>query len=156
MMEQSVQKKKLRVVIGADHRGFAMKEYIKLHLNSDFDISWIDVGAYNTERSDYPLFAAAACKVMLEGKADYGILLCGSGAGMAVAANRFAKIYAGLAWNEQIARAIKEDDNINVLVLPSDFITDSESITIVTSWLTAEFKNGRYQHRIDMIDLLKK
>jgi ribose 5-phosphate isomerase B len=141
----------MNILIGADHRGFSYKEYIKNNLTMQ-DITWIDVGAYNDERSDYPLFAQAACKRIQNNEAQLAILLCGSGIGMAITANRFTSIYAGVAWNEKVARESREDDNVNVLVLPVDFITQEESVRIIQAWLHAKFKGGRYQDRIKQID----
>lgn len=141
------------IIIATDHRGFLLKEFIKETLSSeDLGITFIDVGAYNDDRSDYPIFARAAIQAMKQEKDSYALLLCGSGNGMAIMANRFQKIYAAVAWNEDIARLAKEDDNANVLVLPADFITREQSILIIKSWLAAEFKYGRYQKRIEMID----
>lgn len=145
--------KKITIVIGVDHRGYQMKEFLKKQLViPQMTISWLDVGAYSEQRSDYPEFAIAACTALLEGKADVGILICGSGVGMAITANRFSKIYAALAWNDTVARLSREDDNSNVLVLPSDFVTNEQAISMVIAWLTADFKNGRYKQRIAMID----
>ena len=118
----------------------------------DQSISWIDVGAFNEERSDYPLFAQLVCKEIVQGNAKFGVLVCGTGVGMAIAANRFRGIYAALAWNEHVARLSKEDDNANVLVLPSDFVSPEESIAMIRAWLSAKFQAGRYQQRLAMID----
>jgi Ribose 5-phosphate isomerase RpiB len=85
-------------------------------------------------------------------KADTGLLICGSGIGMAIAANRFKGIYAGVAWNPEIAQAAREDDNINMLVLPADYITHLESPAIITAWINAQFKEGRYTQRLQAID----
>ena len=71
---------------------------------------------------------------------------------MAIAANRFAHIYAGVAWDEMVAQRLREEDNINVLVIPSDFVTPAESIPIILNWLNGTFKGGRYADRIRMID----
>ena len=139
----------MKIAIGADHHGFAGKEYIKQQLN---DIEWVDVGTFNEERTDYPIFAQKACKALLEGEVDCAVLLCGTGIGMAIAANRFPKIYAGLAWNSEIARLSKEDDNVNVLVLPSDFVSPEQMVAMIRAWLSATFNQGRYQERIAMID----
>ena len=79
-------------------------------------------------------------------------MLCATGVGMAIAANRFPNIYAGLAWNEEIARLSKEDDNVNVLVLPSDFVSNEQMIAMTRAWLSAQFNEGRYAKRIAMID----
>jgi ribose 5-phosphate isomerase B len=145
----------VNIAIGADHRGFEYKTYIKQQVGKDTSITWIDVGAHDDARSDYPIFARAVVQAMQDKKADSGILLCGSGVGMAILANRFAHMFAGVAWNEEIARMSKEDDNTNILVLPADFITIEQSVRIVNAWLRAQFKGGRYQKRIDMINAVK-
>lgn len=140
-------------VIGADHRGFHIKEQLKKHtMLGSLAVQWIDVGAHDAQRSDYPLFVEKACQELLSKKADKGILLCGSGVGMSIAANRFAGIYAALVWNKEVSVQSKQDDNANVLVLPADYITESQALEMITAWLQAEFKGGRYQERISMID----
>ncbi len=146
----------MNIAIGADHRGFQYKAYIKQYVvGSEDPIAWIDVGANNEERSDYPIFARAAVKVMQEKEAQLGILLCGSGVGMAILANRFRGMFAGVAWNEEIARVSREDDNTNILVIPADFVSSEQAVRIVNVWLTARFKGGRYQERITLIDEVK-
>jgi len=139
----------MKIAIGSDHRGFEHKGFIIQKIKS---ISWIDVGCFSSDRCDYPIFAQLVSSAILKKEADFGILLCGTGIGMAIAANRFTRIYAGLCWNSEIARLAKEHDNINVLVLPSDFVSPDESIEIINNWLHTEFKAGRYQKRLDMID----
>lgn len=143
----------MKIAIGADHHGFAGKEYIKQHVRIKNDpIEWIDVGTFDEERTDYPIFAQKVCQATLEGQADKGILLCGTGIGMSIAANRFENIYAGLAWNEEVARLSREDDNTNILVLPSDYVSNELMVTMVQAWLSAAFNGGRHQERIAMID----
>ncbi len=145
----------MKIAIGADHRGYEYKQCIKQEIKEiKQPIEWIDVGAFDTHRSDYPIFARDVCQVMLRGDAQLGILICGSGIGMAVTANRFKKIYAGVVWNEKIAQLSREHDNTNVLVIPSDFVSCDLAIAMVRSWLDAEFRGGRYQERIDMIDAI--
>ncbi len=139
----------MKISIGADHRGYALKQAIVEHLHN---IDVHDVGAYSAERSDYPEFAAAVAEDILKQRADAGILLCGSGVGMAIAANRVKGIYAGLCWNPAVAIAAKEDDGINVLVLPADFLRTAEALIIVDAWLAASFKGGRYQYRLSTLD----
>ena len=143
----------MKIVIGADHRGFAQKEFLKqIPRINDIAIEWIGVGADNDTRSDYPLFAQLLCEKMRTDKIDHGILICASGGGMAVAANRYKGIYAVVAWNEESARLSAADDDANVLVIPSAFVTDP--LPLVSVWLRTQFKGGRYQERIDMIDQL--
>lgn len=140
------------LTIGTDHRGYALKEFlIKQSVIADYEIAWLDVGAYSDERTDYPLFAQKAVADMK----GLGILLCGNGTGMAIAANRHKGIYAGVAWNEAVARQMHEDDNVNVLVLPADYLKEDEALRIVASWLCATFKQGRYAQRLAMIDALR-
>src|SRR5919106_4997963 len=130
------------IAIGADHRGFGQKAYIQKTIT---DHQWIDAGAYNQERSDYPIFANNVCQYIKTDKAERGILLCGTGIGMAIAANRFSHIYAALVWNKEIAIKSREDDWSNILVLPSDYLLHDEVITIIYAWLDAKPKGGRYQ-----------
>lgn len=146
----------MEIAIGADHRGFEMKAYLKQYvIAGDDPIAWIDVGADSNEPSDYPIFAAKVVRAILTKEAQYGILLCGTGIGMSIVANRFSTIYAGLAWDEEVARLSREDDNTNVLVLPADFVDNDAAIKICNAWLSAHFKGGRHQKRIDMINALK-
>jgi ribose 5-phosphate isomerase B len=147
----------MKIIIGSDHRGFAIKQLIQEQMR-DIDltpIEWIDVGAFDKERSDYPQFAIDVAQRIVQKQAQLGVLLCGSGVGMAIAANRFPGIRAAIAWNEEAAIMGREDDNTTVLVIPSDFVSGEQAILILRAWLRAEFKGGRYQERLDMIDKIK-
>ncbi len=139
----------MKIALGTDHRGFLHKEYIKKTM---IDYEWIDVGTYDQERTDYPIYANKVIQLMQKGSAQYGLLLCSTGVGMAIAANRHKHIYCAVVWNREIAHQTKSEDNINVLVLPSDFVSFEESITIINIWLSTEFKAGRYAQRLEMID----
>jgi ribose 5-phosphate isomerase B len=161
----------MKIAIGADHRGFEYKEYIKKNLVLDFqhspaqagfarestpgDLRFIDIGAFTSQRSDYPEYAIAVAELVASGAADCGIVICGSGIGMAVAANRYQGVYAGILWNEVVARFAREHDNINIASIPSDFVSDKQAVSILQAWLTSRFLGGRYQKRIDMIDAIK-
>ncbi len=143
----------MKIAIGADHRGYAHKQFLLQHaMIADMPIEWIDVGAHDQERSDYPEFAKLVAEKVSAGEVDRGILICGSGIGMAVAANRFSGVYAAIVWNEQVAKISREDDYSNVLVVPSDFVNKEQSLAMVDAWLHATFRGGRYKQRIDMID----
>jgi len=143
------------IAIGNDHHGFAQKEIIKERVRlPDQDIEWLDVGSFGSERVDYPSYGIAVAHALLEGKAQCGILLCGTGVGMSIVANRFREIYAALAWSEELARKSKEDDKANILVIPSDYVQNEMVIKMIKAWLLASFKGGRYQGRIEMIDEL--
>lgn len=141
------------IAIGADHRGFDYKRQIIEYLAS-ININYIDVGTNSIERTDYPEFAINVVQTMHSKKADLGILICGSGVGMAITANRYKDIYAGVVWNSEVARVAREHDNVNVLVLPSDYISAEVARACVMNWLQAHFIGDRYQQRISMIDAL--
>ncbi|MGC2310364.1 MAG: RpiB/LacA/LacB family sugar-phosphate isomerase [Candidatus Babeliaceae bacterium] len=142
------------IAIGADHRGFALKQFLIEHQFNTYMITWHDVGTFSAERTDYPPYAHAVCNMILSKQADFGVLLCGDGVGVTIAANRFKYIYCGLAWNADVARHAREDDNINVLALPADYLTPSQTLELLNAWLTASFKGGVYQRRIQEIDEL--
>lgn len=145
---------KLILAIGSDHRGFAIKELlIKNNTIEHIEIEWRDVGCFSAERCDYPPFAAQVAHLVLEQEAHFGVLLCGSGIGMTIAANRFKKIYAGLVWNIESARLARSDDNINIISLPTDFIDYAQAVAIIGVSITTEFKGGRYAERLNMIDV---
>ncbi len=141
------------IAIGADHRGFAQKQFLKTSYDyADCDIDWVDVGANNVLKSDYPVFARLVCDLVVNKKVDYGVLLCGSGVGMSIVANRYCHIYAGIAWNCNVAHAAKSDDNVNVLILPSDFVTDNQAGEILHCWLTTSFSGTDHKKRLEMVD----
>jgi ribose 5-phosphate isomerase B len=139
----------MKIVIGADHHGFLHKEFIK---NYFAQYEWFDVGTNDQQRTDYPLYSDAAVALLLSGQVDCGILLCGSGGGMAIAANRHTNIYAVVVWNETVAQRCALEDNANVLVIPADFVSGEQAVAMIAVWLATEFKGGRYADRLAMID----
>lgn len=143
----------LKIAIGTDHRGFDHKNVIQNGVSIDVKhVDWIDVGCFSKERTDYPQYALEVVRLIQAKKVDLGILLCGTGIGMAIAANRFANMHAGVVWNEETAQRAKEEDDVNILVLPADYIIPEQAIKLVMIWLNAHFKGGRYQQRLQMID----
>lgn len=135
--------------LGADHRGFELKEKLKKYFDENA-YKYTDCGAFSEERSDYPIIAKDVCEKM-DKERDLAILICGSGIGMCMAANKIKGIRAGVCFNREVARDGKEHSNINCLVLPGDFINENEAIESVEVWLKAEFLGGRYLDRINMI-----
>lgn len=143
----------LTIAIGTDHRGYTIKqELIQKELVGHHEITFVDVGTHTPERTNYPPFAHAAVTLVREKKVHGAILLCASGIGMSIAANRFKGIYAAIAWNETIARSAKQDDNANILVLPASSLSRDECIACINAWLSAEFKGGIYQERLALVD----
>jgi ribose 5-phosphate isomerase B len=142
----------MKIAIGADHRGFNHKKFIIDAFKNDPIYTFTDVGTDSAERTDYPLYAEKVVELMKSGQVEQGILLCGNGVGMAIAANRNKQIYAAVVASAADAIKAKEDDNINLLVLPSDYLSDDQLIPIIRAWLNARFKGGRYAERIAMVD----
>ena len=139
------------IALGSDHGGYKLKEEIKKYLD-EIGIKYKDFGTYNEERTDYPIYAKKVAESIQNKECESGILMCRCGAGMTVAANKFKGIRAALAFNEEIAIASKADDNINVLVVPAEYMSTSEVIASMRAWIATEFKGGRYSERLQMIE----
>lgn len=140
-----------RIPIGADHAGFAMKEQLKEELRR-LGYEPVDVGAKSEEASDYPPFAHAVAEQIASGQARRGVLLCGSGIGMDIAANRHRGVRAALAWQPAIAELSRKHNDSNVLVLPSRFMSQEDASATLKKWLETEFEGGRHQRRVEQID----
>ncbi len=143
------------IAIGGDHGGYKLKEEIKKYLN-EIGVEYEDVGSYSEERTDYPIYAKAVGERVSSGQCDKGILICRSGNGVTIVANKFKGVRAGLVINEEAARFAKSDDNVNVITISGDNTSKEETIKIIRMWLATEFKGGRYQERIEMIDKIEK
>lgn len=140
-----------KVVIGSDHGGFEYKEEIKkILLEKGYKI--IDVGTNSKESCDYPIFAKEAAKKIINGEADRGILICGTGIGMSITANKFKGIRAALCGDTFSARATRAHNDSNILCLGERVIGLGLAIDIVNIWLNTEYEGGRHQKRIDMIE----
>ena len=142
------------IFLGADHRGYELKEKIKKYLISkNFEVK--DCGTDSKEIAHYPIIATEVCKKMDKVK-DKAILICGSGIGMSMVANKFKGVRAGICTSVMAAKDGKEHSNLNVLVLPGDFISFDDAIEVVDTWLESEFLNGRYLERLNMIKEIEK
>ena len=144
----------MRVALGADHAGFQLKEALKRVLN-DLGIEHQDFGASSAASVDYPDYAQAVAKGVAGGEFDRGILVCGSGIGMEIAANKIPGVRAALAWNEETARLARRHNDANVVAV-GDRTTPRETIDrIIRAFLTTDFEGGRHQRRIDKIKKLE-
>lgn len=133
--------------IASDHGGFHRKQALVAWLRSHGH-PVTDLGPTRLEPDDdYPLFAAKVAQAVQLEPGSLGILLCRSGQGVALVANKFAGIRAATAWNEDVARAAAEDDEVNVLCLPSDYVTDAAVNHIVTAWFASGLKTDERYHR---------
>jgi ribose 5-phosphate isomerase B len=140
-----------RIPIGSDHAGFALKQALINELRAaGYDPD--DVGTYSTESTDYPDFAHAVASRVEHGEAARGILLCGTGLGMAYAANRHPGVRAAVTWTPEVAALARSHNDANVLVLPARFVTEAEAVSILRAWLTTPFEGGRHARRIAKIE----
>ena len=137
--------------LGADHGGYKLKEEIKKYLD-ERNLKYIDYGTYDEERTDYPIYARKVVESVQSGECDKGILICGTGFGMTIIANKFKGIRCASCWNEDVARLFKEHNNGNVISLPGRFIDSSQAIKILDAWLDSEFMAGRHTERLQMIE----
>jgi len=144
-----------RIAIGSDHAGFEDKEKIKRQLD-ELGIEYEDVGTNSTESVDYPVYARKVAEKVANGEAEQGILVCGSGNGMQIAANKVRGVRAALAWNEETARLARQHNDANVLSVPARMISPEEVSKVIESYLKAEFEGGRHARRIGEISDLEK
>jgi len=145
----------MRIVMGSDHAGYRLKEKIKAYLIGK-GIDVIDVGTYSEESCDYPDYAIKAVKRYFNSKADFGILICGSGIGMSIVANKFRGIRAAVVYSEELAILSRKHNHANFLCLGARFLDDNHAIKIVDTWLNTEEEHGRHERRVNKIRKLEK
>lgn len=141
----------LRIAIGSDHGGYEYKEQIVSHLKEK-GCECVDVGTYSTDSCDYPVIARAVTTKITTGEADRGILICGTGIGMSIVANKVKGIRAALCGDTFSARASRAHNNSNVLCLGERVIGINLAMDIVDVWLESKFEGGRHQRRVDMME----
>jgi ribose 5-phosphate isomerase B len=145
-------KQKDLVIIGSDHAGYEMKEFVKQYLESN-DIPYFDAGALSLDPADdYPEFAFNVAKGVASGKYPTGIVMCGSGIGVSIAANRIKKVRAALCITPDMARMAKLHNDANVLVIGGRITPKDVAKEILDSWFKTDFEGGRHQKRVDQMD----
>jgi ribose 5-phosphate isomerase B len=138
----------MKLAIGCDHAGFSLKEFLKSNFN---EIDWLDKGCYSPDSVDYPDLAHAVARSIEDKETELGILICGSGNGISIAANKHAGIRAAIAWKPELASLARQHNDANILSLPARFISEHEAVEIVKAYLEASFEGGRHQTRVDKI-----
>lgn len=138
------------IAIGCDHGGYKLKEEIKKYLD-EIGIEYIDFGTESKQKTDYPIYAKKVAESVSNKKCEKGILICRSGHGMTIVANKFRNVRAANVRSEDDAKFAKADDDINILALGADNLDVTEVVRIIRIWIATEFKGGRYKERIDMI-----
>jgi len=144
-----------KVIIGSDHAGFKLKERIKKELDKKFHFE--DVGAKDETPVDYPIYAEKVAKKVVKNPELLGVLTCGSGIGMSIAANKVKGVRAALAYTKKAAELAREHNNANILVLPGREEPMDDPVEIVKAFLTADFSNEtRHERRIKEINVIEK
>lgn len=141
----------MKIYIGSDHAGYDLKEQIKQHFTNGFE--WIDLGTDSTASVDYPNFAHPVAQAVAESTDNIGILICGTGNGMAMTANKHQNIRAALCWSKEIAALARQHNNANILVLPARFIPAETAFEMIETFLSTPFEGGRHLNRVNKINL---
>jgi ribose 5-phosphate isomerase B len=141
---------KVIIPIGADHAGFQLKERVKAHLEAKgYEVK--DFGCYSEESIDYPDYAHPVASMVEENENMLGIVICGSGNGINMTANKHQGIRSALCWKKEIAELARQHNNANVIALPARFISEEEGIEMVDVFLATAFEGGRHQNRVNKI-----
>lgn len=141
----------MKIVIASDHAGFELKEFIKERLKNK--IEFIDLGTFSSESIDYPDFAHPLAEKISKNEFNFGLLMCGSGNGVAMTANKHRNVRAALCWNEEITRLARLHNDANVLVFPARFIDYNIVIPMIELFISTPFEGGRHTKRVDKINL---
>lgn len=137
----------MKIAIGADHAGFELKQKVKEHLQGQ-GVETDDKGTDSTESVDYPDFGHPVAEAVQSGRADLGIVICGSGNGINMSVNKHKGIRSALSWTTEIASLARQHNDANVLALPARFISEGTALEIVDAFVKAEFEGGRHQRRV--------
>ena len=140
----------MKIALGSDHAGFEYKEYIKSYLEAQ-GIDITDHGTYSNDSVDYPDFVHPVGNDLDEEKVDYGIVICGSGNGTAMVANKHRSVRCALCWSEELAYLARAHNDANALSIPARFVSKELAIQMVQVFLKSPFEGGRHQIRVDKI-----
>lgn len=141
----------MRIAIASDHGGYKLKESIKKYLRTR-DVQVVDLGTDSEESVDYPIYGKACAEAVAEGKADRGIVCCGTGIGISIAANKVKGVRCALCTDVHMAEMSRKHNNANVLAMGGRTTDEETALKITECWLDTEFEGGRHQRRVNMID----
>lgn len=141
----------MKIAVASDHGGFKLKEEVKAHL-LERGLEVLDLGTNSEDSVDYPAYGKACGEAVVSGQADVGIVVCGTGIGISIAANKVKGVRCGLCTSVEMATLTKQHNNANVLALGGRTTETGLAMQIVDAWLDTEFEGGRHQRRVDMLD----
>lgn len=141
------------VAIGSDHAGFECKEYLKEMIKkANWSFAFADVGTYSSDSVDYPDYAHQVSKKIIDKEVQFGVLICGSGNGVCMAANKHHGIRAALCWTPELASLARQHNDANILCIPARFVSAEEAGKMLEVFLNTGFEGGRHQKRVEKID----
>ena len=143
-----IDKKKVTIAFGCDHAGFSAKKEIFDYLNNTGQYTVMDFGTNSSDSVDYPDFVHPVAKAVKEGIAEWGILCCGTGNGVAMTANKYAEIRAAVCWRPELAALARQHNNANIICLPIRFIESGEAAKMVSAFSENVFEGGRHARRV--------
>ena len=141
----------MKIAVASDHGGYLLKETVKKHLE-DRGIEVLDLGTHSEESVDYPVYGKLCGETVAHGEADLGVVCCGTGIGISIAANKVKGIRCGLCTSVEMAHLTKQHNNANILALGGRTTAPELALAIVDEWLDTEFEGGRHQRIVDMLD----
>lgn len=139
------------IAIASDHGGFELKEKVKEHLR-ERNVKFVDLGTNSTESVDYPVYGKACAEAVASGKAERGIVICGTGIGISIAANKVKGIRCGLCTSVEMAKLTRQHNNANMLAMGGRILETETAFAIVDAFIDTEFEGGRHKRRTDMLD----
>lgn len=140
----------IKISVGSDHAGYDLKNTIINYL-SEKGIQSIDCGTHNKESCDYPDYAHETVGHLIDGEVNFSILICGSGNGVCMSANKWRTVRAALCWNKETAELARQHNNANCICIPARFVDESTALDMVRIFLTTEFEGGRHENRVKKI-----
>jgi ribose 5-phosphate isomerase B len=145
----------MRIALASDHAGYAEKERLK-ELLADLGVEFDDLGTVSEESVDYPDYARKVAEQVAQGRAEQGLLVCGSGTGMAITANKVPGVRAAVAWSEETARLARQHNDANVLAIGARTTPPGDIPNIVRTWFATEFEGGRHAARLEKISEVER
>lgn len=141
----------MKIAVGCDHGGFELKEKVKVHLEGKgYEV--LDLGCHSTESVNYPVYGKVVGKAVASKEADYGIVICGTGIGISIAANKVKGVRAALCMNTTMARLTREHNDANILAFGARMVGDVLALEMVDTFLNTKFEGGRHTARVEMIE----
>lgn len=142
----------LRIALASDHAGYELKQTVIAYLTQKGALIH-DFGCYSTDSCDYPDFAHPCAEAVEKGDYDYGVIICSTGNGICMTANKHQHIRAALCWDVPLAQLARQHNNANILALPAKFVPQQKALSILDMFFTTDFEGGRHQRRIDKIPM---